>query len=401
MKNPTNGHSNLVARVAESRPLVKPYFKRLKTEHVAPLVESTEGPWTVPDLCAAYRWPTGQPGGGVIAIIECGGGWVMSDMQKFFAGLQQPLPHITDIALDLSSSPTGDPDGPDAEVALDIQIAAAAYYYATGKPATIRVYWTQDIAAGVRAATADHCDVCSISWGLREPKWGEAAAADMEAAAESAVAAGMTVFAAAGDNDSSDGGPTPMNVDLPASAPSVIGCGGTTKRGSTETVWNEQPGSATGEGTGGGFSSIFPMPSWQIGAPNGPGYMVPDVAANADPKTGYRVFFAGGPQIVGGTSAVAPLYAGLFASFGRKLGFVTPLLWSHQTCFADITVGDNGDFRAAIGPDPCTGLGAPVGKKLAALFGHATASAVQQVRKLTAENARLKAEITSLLGAVS
>lgn len=93
-----------------------------------------------------------------------------------------------------------------------------------------------------------------------------------------------------------------------------------------ETVWNNDPGKTDGEGTGGGFSTFFvPMPLWQANAPHGPGRMVPDVAANADPNTGYdnrrrRL------TVVGGTSAVAPLYAGLFASFGTKLGFVTPEL---------------------------------------------------------------------------
>jgi subtilase family serine protease len=71
---------------------------------------------------------------------------------------------------------------------------------------------------------------------------------------------------------------------------------------------------------------------------------------------------------VGGTSAVAPLYAGLFAAFGQKLGFVTPKLWQNPDAFVDITQGGNGSFHAAVGPDPCTGLGVPNGPALAALF---------------------------------
>jgi subtilase family serine protease len=96
--------------------------------------------------------------------------------------------------------------------------------------------------------------------------------------------------------------------------------------------------------------------------------MVPDVAANADPVTGYQVVVHGQPQTVGGTSAVAPLYAGLFAALGTKLGFITPKLYANSVCFNDITVGDNGAFRAAVGPDPCTGLGSPIGSRLANLF---------------------------------
>jgi kumamolisin len=170
----------------------------------------------VPDLCQACNWPTGLAGGGVIAIVELGGGWVPSDMDQFFTGIGQPVPQITDVSVDgTRNAPDPGPNSPDGEVALDIEVAGAAYYVATGKPATIRVYWAQDIATAVRAATADGCDVCSISWGADEANWGAQAGNDMEQAATAAAAAGMVVFAASGDNDSSDGGPNPANVDLP------------------------------------------------------------------------------------------------------------------------------------------------------------------------------------------
>jgi kumamolisin len=371
---------------------VKSYFK-LHDRRVKPRAVS-QGPWRVPELCAAYSWPTGMAGAGVIAIVEVRGGWLQSDMDLYFHGLRQPQPHIVDISVDGTTNAPGGSD--DGEVALDIQIAAASYFSATGKPATIRVYWTADIAAGVRRAAADGCDVCSISWGADEAVWGAAAAEDMEQAAMEAVQAGMVVFAASGDNDSSDGGAGPANVDLPASAPHVIGCGGTTRRGTLEGVWNNDPGSASGEGTGGGVSSVFSMPDWQIGAPRGPGRMVPDVAANADPETGYFIVLRGQQEVIGGTSAVAPLYAGLFASFGQKLGFVAPALWSHQTCFQDVTVGDNGMFRAGVGPDPCTGLGTPIGTKLAAVMANSGTLAAQRLRQLAVENAWLRTQLVEL-----
>jgi hypothetical protein len=124
----------------------------------------------------------------------------------------------------------------DGEVALGIQVAAAAYSVATGKPAIIRVYWAGDIASAVRAAIHDGCDVCSISWGSDEAQWGKEAADYMEQTAAAAVAAGVVVFAASGDNDSSDGGSNPANVDTPASCPHVIACGGTRKTATSETV---------------------------------------------------------------------------------------------------------------------------------------------------------------------
>jgi kumamolisin len=330
---------------------------------------SATGPWTVPDLCAAYDWPVGLAGGGVIAIVEIAGGWTASDMPAYFTSIQQPLPQIVDVSVDGTKNTPG--SGADVEVTLDIQIAAAAYYVATGRPATIHVYWASDIASAVRAATKDGCAVCSISWGADEADWGAPAAADMEQAAIEAAAAGMVVLAAAGDNDSSDGGPTPANVDLPAGCPHVIGCGGTTKTRTAEIVWNNDPGSPSGAGTGGGYSTLFPMPAWQLagGAPRGPGRLVPDLAAVADPGTGYAIYCGGSPRVAGGTSAVAPLYAGLLAAVGRHLGFISDKLWQGSGNFVDVTQGDNGMYHAQIGPDPCTGLGVPDGKKLAALLG--------------------------------
>ena len=398
--NPSTGHpiagihpySHYLYRVK-----VKPYFKIAHRGKTPRTSAAAAAPWNVPALCAAYNWPTGLPGGGVIAIVELGGGWVQSDMNQFFAGINQPVPQITDVSVDgTKNTPDPDPNGPDGEVALDIQVAGAAYYVATGKPAEIRVYWSQDIATAVRQATADRCDVCSISWGADEAVWGAQAGQDMEQAAANATAAGMIVFAAAGDNDSSDGGDNPANVDLPASAPHAIGCGGTSKTANSEVTWNNDPGSPSGEGTGGGYSTLFkPMPDWQIGAPNGPGRMVPDVSANADPNTGYNIILHGEETTVGGTSAVAPLYSGLFASFGTKLGFVTPELYLNQVCFNDITQGDNGAYRAKPGPDPCTGIGSPIGVKLAQLVTRPT-GLLRRVKDLEAQIAALRKMIAEL-----
>ncbi len=346
----------------------RPYFKLPKP---GMMPAAAAAAWNVPELCAAYKWPAAMPGGGIIAIVELGGGWVQSDVDSFFRSLGQPTPSITDVSVDGTQN-TPNQSNADIEVALDIQVAGASYYAATGQAATIRMYWSQDIASAVAKAAADGCSVCSISWGADEANWGRSAAEQMESTAQSATAGGMAVFAASGDNDSSDGGPTPANVDCPSSCPHVIGCGGTHKTAATETVWNDNPGQTNGEGTGGGYSTIFPVQSFQIGAPPAPantpygkGRMVPDISADADPNTGYNIFVHGAPAVVGGTSAVAPLYAGLFAAFGTRLGFVTPALWQHQTSFHDITVGSNGFYSARVGPDPCSGIGSPLGDRIA------------------------------------
>ncbi len=369
----------------------KPYFKlRSRTPSFTPRstvssdLAAPPAPWTVPSLCAAYNWPTALTANGVIAIVELGGGWVQSDMDAFFGGLNQPTPQITDVSVDgTQNSPNqsvGSSNDADYEVALDIQVAGASFYAATARPATIRMYWSQDIASAVQKAAQDGCDVCTISWGADEAMWGATAAQQMEAAAAAATQAGMVVFAASGDNNSGDGGSTPANVDVPASCPHVIGCGGTYKTSSEEIVWNDSPGQTNGEGTGGGYSTLFPVQSWQVGAPPAPtgtsfgtGRMVPDVAGDADPNTGYNVYVHGAGTVVGGTSAVAPLYAGLFAAFGTKLGFINATLWSNPSAFNDITSGDNGQFKALVGPDPCTGLGSPIGTALAELFNATSA----------------------------
>lgn len=349
-----------------------PYLKR----HAAPQVS-----YSITDLLKAASWPTSAKGGGAIYIVELGGGWNQADVAAAFANLNLPAPVITDLSVDgTQNTPGGDADG---EVALDIQIAAAGYSLATGQPANVFMVWSQDIAAAV-------------------------AFASKHAGQE------MLVFAAAGDNDSSDGGPTPANVDCPASCPHVIACGGTSTPSlddpSTWTVWNNNPGQTDGEGTGGGYSTIFPAQSWQVGIPEAPtthhkrpsslalhtgdmtlGRMVPDVAGNADPQTGWQIILNGATEVVGGTSAVAPMYAGLFAAGGfavcsiswgademtweeqaagscqamddaaaaavGKLSAVLAGLYDLPSCFVDITQGNNGTYSAGPGPDPCTGMG--------------------------------------------
>jgi predicted chitinase len=364
-----------------------PYFKRPKKAFGA-RVAGAPTSWNIADLCKAYDWPSRLAGGGRIAIVELDGGYAKSDLDAFFARNNLPSPTITDVLVypDSGNNPgqhIGEEQDPDIEVTMDIEVAAAAYSLATGKPADIRVYWSSTspggIADAVRKATADGCDVCSISWGADEARWQLWSTSDhhylleMEAAAQNAAAQGMIVFAASGDNDSQDGGDDPANVDAPSSCPSVVGCGGTTKTRGMSVVWNDSPGKSDGNGTGGGFSRYFSRPAWQALAPADTDgavsqRMVPDVAANADPYTGYNLVIHGQSDHFGGTSAVAPLYAGLFAAFGQKLGSVSQRLWANANSFTNITQGDNGAYCALAGPDPCTGLGVPIGTKLEAVF---------------------------------
>lgn len=319
--------------------------------------------WDGRDICAAYGFPEGTaPGGAIVDIGELGGAFSMADVEAYCRHNGFPVPTIETIG-----TPAPDPGGADVEVALDVQNALAAYSYATGKPAHLRVRFLPNadgsIAQGIADAAADGSDAMSWSWGEDESETGEAGCQAIEAAATDAAAAGMAVFAAAGDNDSGDGGPG-ANVDCPASCPHVTGCGGTTKpKTGEETVWN----SGRGEGTGGGYSAVFPAQAWQVGAHPGPGRMVPDVAAVADPATGYRIVVAGRWTVVGGTSGAAPLWAGLVAAHGPKSSWVNPPLWASPAACVEITEGNNGQFRAGPYPNPCAGIGVPDGAKVLAL----------------------------------
>lgn len=373
-------------------PAVKPYFRRRSDpRHFLALAQShydrhpkavrpPSTSWTVPALCDAYNWPRKAIGRGVIAIVELGGGWNVTDVAMAFGAMGQPVPSITDVSVDgTTNSPGNDADG---EVALDIQVAGGSFFCATGVMAKIRVYWGQDIANCVLAAARDGCDVCSISWGAAEIEWGAAELDRMEAAAAAATASGMVVLAASGDNDAYDS-TNQVAVDCPACCPHVIGCGGTSKPAGlgVETVWNNTPGVASGEGTGGGYSAHFSTQLWQIGVPpasDGRGRMVPDVAGDADPSTGYDIVINGRVGIIGGTSAVAPLWAGLIAAAGTKLGWITPKLYLHNDNFTNITLGDNGVYDASATVDPCTGLGSPIGAEIVAMLTvHAAPLATQ------------------------
>lgn len=338
---------------------LRPYIHRPRAA-----VQTTYSP---AQIAQAYNFPTGLAPGGVIAIIELGGGWIASDIQAFCQKFGIPAPTIVDVECDAKNAPGGEADG---EVALDIEVAAGVYSYCTGAAAQVRMYWATDVAPAVAKIIADvnagvKISGISISWGAAEDVWGADAAKAADAAIAQLAPLGIPFFAAAGDNDSGDG-EAGLHVDFPASSPHVIGCGGTTKTAASETVWNNGPG----EGTGGGYSSLFPVQAWQTGAPAGPGRMVPDVAANADPHTGYEIFCQGQWQVVGGTSAVAPLYAGLVAAIAQNLipGNMPALVWGFPNSFVDVTQGGNGGYQAAVGPDPCTGLGVPIGTALVKVF---------------------------------
>jgi kumamolisin len=377
----------------DNRPQAKSHVRILRKE-----ASAGGSPFTPPQVAEIYGFPSGLDGGGQsLAVVELGGGFKTSDLQVYFSKLGIPTPSVLSMSVDgTGNSPTGNLNGPDTEVMLDIEVIGSI-----APKAQIYVYFAPNTDAGFvdAVSTAVHDSlhkpsVISISWGGAESSWTEQGIQALDQALQDAAMLGVTVAAASGDNGSSDGVNDGLaHVDFPASSQYVLGCGGTRlleAKGGTaiksEVVWDD---GSTGGATGGGVSSVFPLPTWQNGAhvppsanPGGRvGRGVPDVCGDADPSTGYLVR-ADGKQIpVGGTSAVAPLWSALVGlinqqttdSGGKPLGFLNPLLYSQilesSGAFHDIVSGSNGAYDAAPGWDACTGLGSPDGTRLLAEIG--------------------------------
>jgi len=398
----------------DNRPFAKPHYRAKRvgahpaggtsqggaSAHAVPAVATGFTPIQIAQL---YNFPPQYNGAGqTIAILELGGGFRPAELNSYFQQLGIVPPNVT-----TASYPGGgtnspgtnalDPNNPDVEVLLDVEVAGSV---APG--ANIVVYFAPDasdqsflnVLTAIVHDTVNNPNIISISWGGSEDAASEQFKNEMDQVLQSAAQLGMTVCVASGDNGSADFDPNDPNwdggahVDYPASDPYALGCGGTILAASngaisSEVTWYE----GSNEGSGGGVSRFFPLPSYQQNAgvpaaadPAGPVMRgVPDVAGDAAQESGYRILCDGqhfpdpsqGLPPVGGTSAVAPLWAGLIAcinqGLGKPVGFVNPLLYSipqGANGFRDITSGTNGDYSAGAGWDPCTGLGTPNGEQL-------------------------------------
>jgi len=345
--------------------------------------------FTSPQLARLYDFPTGLDGSGqCIAIIELGGGYRNADLKAYFSQLKIPLPKITSVSVDGAHNHPSTADSADGEVMLDIEVAAAI-----APRARIAVYFAPNTDRGfldaITRAVHDRIrkpSVISISWGGPESSWTPQALQAFDQAFQDAAALGVTVCCASGDDGSADMAQNwdgKAHVDFPASSSYALGCGGTHVDASAtaitqEVVWNDLPNGGAG---GGGVSDTFPLPTWQAQAhvppsanPGGHvGRGVPDVCGDASPRSGYVVRVDGQQAVIGGTSAVAPLWAGLIAlmnqHFGQPVGYLNPLIYglpSTAQAFHDITTGNIGAYQAGAGWDACTGLGSPDGAKLMA-----------------------------------
>ena len=330
-----------------------------------------------------------------------GTGFSTKDLTAYFKKLKIKKPKVVAVGVDGGANvPNTDPNT-DGEVMLDIEVAGSI---APG--ATIAVYFAPNTDRGfidaVNAAIHDTVrkpSVVSISWGAPEDGWTAQARNAFNQVFQDAAVLGVTICASAGDDGSSDirdpkqrdGKP---HVDFPAASPFVLGCGGTKLLGSgsvisSEVVWNE---GNRGGATGGGVSKFFALPAYQASAkvPKSPagkaGRGVPDIAGDADPFTGYQIITGGKAGVIGGTSAVSPLWAGLLALINQQLakhgkkpaGFINPALYTTVAkagALHDITQGNNDidgnlkKYPAGTAWDACTGLGSPDGTKLMQALG--------------------------------
>lgn len=342
----------------KTAPIGRPYFHRQDR-----IRSHSAGGFTPKQIALHYNFPVNpNPGAGQnIALIELGGGINIPSLVPYWTqnGLLSP-PSIAIYLPTGNNTPGGDADG---EVCLDVCIPGVICSFAK-----ISVIFAQNSDVDFYGAVTYAVDtvkatVISISWGGPENSWSAVSLKAFQAAIAYANSKGVQVCVAAGDNDSGDG-EGGDNVDFPGSAPNAICCGGTLINGSVESVWND----GNNEGTGGGFSASWGPAAWQTPFNSTGKRSVPDVAGDADPESGWIVSVNGDIQTIGGTSAVAPMWAALIALMQQALGrpVTQAEIYAAAETFTDITVGNNGDYQAKVGFDQCTGLGVPNGAKLLA-----------------------------------
>ncbi|KJC58740.1 hypothetical protein UP10_21965 [Bradyrhizobium sp. LTSPM299] len=349
------------------------------------------------DVAALYGIPLDRDVSKVcVGIIALGGGYLATDLAHALAAMGREAPKVIDQAVTIkpavpagaATSGAGNQFGggtvPDEEIALDLQILASLL-----PKARIVVYFAgntiQSMVGAINQAIFDDVNrpqVLSVSWGSAETFWSSSARDAMQGVLADAKRLNVTVLFAAGDQLATGGlNDGNAHVWFPASSPYALSCGGTQPAsgnagaaGNEEIVWNDGT-----SGTGGGISDVFSVPAFQTGLALPPsvndGAMrrgVPDVAAAASGTPGYRIVLNGAVVIKDGTSAAAPLWAGLIAiaNAGRDkpLGFVNSALYSNAALFRPIEHGNNRvdgmGYDAGAGWNACTGLGVPKGADL-------------------------------------
>jgi kumamolisin len=385
--------------------------RELMSHHAFLAVSRADGHTQPHEVMEAYDFPSGVEGRGeCVAIIELGGGFHESDIKQYFDRHRFKLPRISIVEI---GNQKNDPASPElikkvldamglesasktASTKIDPAEASHAMWTiestldveligSFANAADIVVYFAPNNAQGKYQALStalnskEHpATLISCSWGAVEEELPQDFFHCMEQLFQDAVLQGVSICCSSGDRGDDPGPSGRPRVHYPASSPHVLACGGThwTARSKLleEVVWNETLPHGSCQ-SGGGASKVFGAPGWQRRArvklkTRRSGRGLPDVAGKADIQTGYCMFVGGLDVTMGGTSAVAPMWAGLIArlnqELGKPIGYITPLLYgsSIKKAFRDILEGNNGHYRAGPGWDPCTGLGTPIGKAL-------------------------------------
>ena len=359
----------------------------LATKHLikADVVSNPDTAVTPVQMATAYNVPSGNGNGATIAIFELGlnytvggdyrEGWYYPDVNASFNRIGVTPPTITTVSVTSGGTVPYFHTNSSVESMLDIYCAGAV------APGAKLVYYispntgTQSINDNINAAvndTVNNPSVISISWGIGD-------GTQFDGAFQAAIVKGITCFVSSGDSGANN-----LNMQYSCCSQYMISAGGTTvvlngsNQITSEVAWS---------GSGGGSSASITLPSWQsgltattktastTGTPTAiTKRSIPDISAPADPNTGFQFYAGGSSSIVGtlsqygGTSAAAPLLAGIWARLNQQLGQRIPFnmttWYSNASLFNDIVSGDNRDgyttgYITTAGWDPVTGLGSP------------------------------------------
>ena len=331
------------------------------------------------DIKAAYNLSSmPQTGSGqTLGLFELDG-YTPSDISAYESAFGLPAVPLQNVLIDGYSGAAG--SGAD-EVTLDIELQTALAPNAS----KILVYEGPNSDAGVvdtynKIATDNLAKEISTSWGEAEQYPSASVRSSENTAFQQMAAQGQSIFAASGDSGAKDNGSS-LSVDDPASQPYMVGVGGlalsTNGAGGSyksETTWNNNIGAG-----GGGISTVWTIPSYQSGVAGSSASKgstthrnVPDVSLDADPETGYAIYYSGGWTIYGGTSCAAPLWAAFTSLVNQKraaagsslLGFANPPIYTlaassaYANDFHDVADGSTNKYYPAVaGYDDATGWG--------------------------------------------
>jgi kumamolisin len=363
-------------------------YRQVRTYAVRP------GGLTPSDVLAFYNLKplrdAGLDGSGITIVLpEIDDLPNLTDLDKFATTFSLP-PYEPVLTVKRDAS-WGTPMKPQGETVLDLEII-----HQVAPAAKLVVYLSApDFAHADRAfdqMVSDHLgSIISESLGACEPETPSGHRATYASIQDRSVAQGMSHFIASGDSGAYTCGETaPAAASFPSTLANVTAVGGTTVFESVQGIYFKEAawgGPVAEVGSGGGASQYYPVPDYQktVAQAAGHGFrQVPDVAADADPATGFHIIFGGQEGQAGGTSAAAPLWAATVALIDqdlkrkglRETGYANPAIyWMGANAsrlpappFHDVTVGNNLAYDAAPGWDFTTGWGSMDGAALDAAW---------------------------------